>query len=63
MSATFWITTNCNLNCKYCYEGEDKLNKSMSKGFINKAIEFTLDYFEKTNEEELIIPKQEENLS
>ena len=56
MSATFWITTNCNLNCKYCYEGEDKLNKSMSKEIVNKAIEFTLDYFEKTNEEELIIP-------
>lgn len=43
MSTTFWVTTNCNLNCKYCYEGEDKLNKVMSKEVIDKAIDFTLD--------------------
>ncbi|MCR1954636.1 4Fe-4S cluster-binding domain-containing protein [Clostridioides mangenotii] len=48
MSTTFWVTTNCNLNCKYCYEGEEKLNKVMSKEIIDKAIGFTLDNLNNT---------------
>ncbi|WP_024622109.1 radical SAM/SPASM domain-containing protein [Metaclostridioides mangenotii] len=43
MSTTFWVTNSCNLNCKYCYEGENKLNKIMSEEIIDKSIDFTLD--------------------
>lgn len=56
MSATFWVTTNCNLNCKYCYEGENKLNKVMSKDIVDKGILFTLDHFKDIYEKELVIP-------
>lgn len=45
MSFTLWITTNCNLNCKYCYEGENKLNKSMDKDIIDRSIDFGIKYF------------------
>lgn len=56
MSATFWVTTNCNLNCKYCYEGEKKLNKVMSTAIVDKAISFILDQFKSVNEKELVVP-------
>lgn len=26
-SATIWLTENCNLKCKYCYEGQEKGKK------------------------------------
>lgn len=48
---TLWITANCNLNCKYCYEGENKLNKSMTKDIIDKSIKFGLDNFMDKDEE------------
>lgn len=54
MSATFWVTTNCNLNCKYCYEGENKINKIMTKDIVDKSIEFIINkYF--NDKEKLII--------
>ncbi|CEN23627.1 radical SAM/SPASM domain-containing protein [Paraclostridium sordellii] len=53
MATTLWVTTNCNLNCKYCYEGDDKLNKVMSKETIERAIKFTLD---NSKDKELTIP-------
>lgn len=56
MSATFWITTNCNLRCKYCYEGTDKLNLSMTKEIIDKGIEFMTNHIEYSNSEKIIIP-------
>lgn len=49
MSATFWVTTNCNLNCKYCYEGLNKFNKSMSKDIVDKSIDFLLNKFNSDN--------------
>lgn len=45
MSFTLWVTTNCNLNCKYCYEGEEKLNKSMNKEMIDRSIDFGIKHF------------------
>lgn len=54
MAATFWVTANCNLNCKYCYEGDNKLNKTMSREVVDRAIDFTLEHFEEENE--LIVP-------
>ncbi|WP_270648183.1 radical SAM/SPASM domain-containing protein [Paeniclostridium hominis] len=56
MTTTFWVTTNCNLNCKYCYEGEDKLNCVMSKDIVDRAIDFTVNYFKNTKKDELTVP-------
>lgn len=54
MASIFWVTANCNLNCKYCYEGGNKLNKTMSREIVDRGIDFTLEHFEEENE--LIIP-------
>lgn len=54
MSATFWVTANCNLGCKYCYEGEDKPSNVMSKDVIDKAINFIINKYEKV-EDNLVI--------
>ena len=37
---TLWLTTKCNLSCKYCYENDKDANISISMRLINKAIEF-----------------------
>ena len=56
MSATFWITTNCNLRCKYCYEGTDKLNLAMTKEVIDKGIEFIAENLKFEKNEKITIP-------
>lgn len=33
------VTRNCNLKCKYCYEGGNKTSQAMSPGILRKAIE------------------------
>lgn len=53
MSFTLWVTTNCNLNCKYCYEGEYKLNKSMTKEMVDASINFGTEHF-MDKEDELV---------
>ncbi len=40
MNFTLWVTTTCNLNCRYCYEGGNKLNLTMEKTTITRTIEF-----------------------
>lgn len=37
---TLWLTTKCNLGCKYCYENDKDANISISMEVMNKAIEF-----------------------
>lgn len=39
-SATIWLTENCNLKCKYCYEGQEKGKKRFTVSNINKLIRF-----------------------
>lgn len=56
MSATFWITTNCNLRCKYCYEGTDKLNLSMTKDVIDRGIEFMSKHIDLLQDKKIIVP-------
>lgn len=40
MNFTLWVTTTCNLNCSYCYEGGNKLNLIMEKNTILHTVEF-----------------------
>lgn len=40
MGYMLWVTTSCNLNCKYCYEGHSKKTISMTKSIADQAIDF-----------------------
>ena len=40
MSISLVITNNCNLRCKYCYEGKNKFNENMSEKTITSTINF-----------------------
>ncbi|WP_195948291.1 radical SAM/SPASM domain-containing protein [Paraclostridium bifermentans] len=53
MLAAFWTTTNCNLKCRYCYEGEDKVSNVMPKDVVDQAIEFIIN--QKKDKDELVI--------
>ncbi len=39
---TIWVTTACNLKCKYCYEGNEKPKLYLNKVNANKCIKFIL---------------------
>jgi uncharacterized protein len=45
MNSTFWVTTKCNMNCKYCYEGEKKLEKAMNVDIADRAIDYTIRHY------------------
>lgn len=55
MIVKFWVTNDCNLKCNYCYEGQNKAKKYMSKNVIDKAINYTLNYIKKLNTNDLIV--------
>ncbi len=40
MDFTIFVTSKCNLKCKYCYEGNEKSNINMTVDTANKTIEF-----------------------
>lgn len=42
MLSTFWVTTDCNMDCKYCYEGSEKNKQAMSTETIEAAINYTV---------------------
>ncbi len=39
MNFNIFFTNDCNLNCRYCYEGE-KQKKYISKDVIDQVLEF-----------------------
>lgn len=39
-SATIWLTENCNLKCKYCYEGQEKRKRKFAASNISTLIGF-----------------------
>ena len=50
MLFNIWVTQDCNLSCKYCYEKE-KSKKNMSLQTADTVIEFILKYqTDKTNQ-------------
>lgn len=40
MDFTIFVTSKCNLKCKYCYEGNEKSNKNMTVETADKTIDF-----------------------
>ena len=42
MLGVFWLTTDCNMKCIYCYEGNEKKKMYMNEETIDKAIEFLM---------------------
>lgn len=48
---TIWLTTDCNLRCKYCYEGNNKKHIRMSQKMANQVIKFICESFSNEDEE------------
>lgn len=49
MDVSFWVTSDCNLSCKYCYEGKEKKQIYMSRDIVDKSIEYTFKYLKNIN--------------
>ena len=55
MAYMIWVTGACNLKCKYCYEGIEKINKHMSPEISKQTIQFIIDDFDPSSHNELLI--------
>lgn len=55
MFVNLWVTTKCNLNCSYCYEGVDKKQLFISKETIDNVILHIENYFTHNDDNEIII--------
>ncbi len=55
MLVGLWVTTNCNLKCKYCYEGNDKDGQSMDKDTVQKSIEYMMTQYTEQEDSSLIV--------
>ncbi|MGO0883717.1 radical SAM protein [Clostridioides difficile] len=44
MDISLWVTTDCNLCCRYCYEGSNKLANYMTKDVVDQSIKYTFKY-------------------
>lgn len=55
MLGVFWLTTDCNMKCVYCYEGSAKGKLYMSDKVANDSIEFLIKQCKRLNDEELNI--------
>lgn len=51
MFANIWVTTRCNLNCTYCYEGTDKASNRMNKGIALQTVQFVIEHFSKKKDD------------
>lgn len=40
MQFTIWLTTECNMRCSYCYEGQNKINLTMNINRANHILKF-----------------------
>lgn len=50
-----WLTTNCNMDCIYCYEGRDKENLNMSEDMLQQTILFIQQYMASYQDEDLVV--------
>lgn len=55
MLAAIWVTTDCNMQCKYCYEGSEKPQKAMSVKIADRAIEYVKSHFDELDDDILIV--------
>lgn len=55
MLGVFWLTTDCNMNCIYCYEGAEKKRAYMNEEIIDKAIEFLVTHAKKLGDKKMNI--------
>lgn len=55
MAVTFWVTSDCNLSCKYCYEGEEKKKLYMSKEVVDKSIDYIFNNFNYIDKENFVV--------
>lgn len=55
MAYTIWLTGACNLKCKYCYEGVDKGNNSMTIQTAKQALKFIEKDFDWRSAEKLLV--------
>lgn len=39
-SFAIWVTSSCNMQCSYCYEGKEKENFNMSQQTLKDSISF-----------------------
>lgn len=51
MKCTVWTTKSCNLNCKYCYEHENKDTGNMSIEIENKTLEYIKNMILESNDD------------
>lgn len=50
-----WVTTGCNLMCRYCYEGIEKKCKNMTQDVADCIIKFIKTVYKPTKQEPLIV--------
>ena len=55
MLVGIWVTTGCNLRCKYCYEGADKTYDNMPIEVADKTVEFIKKVYNKEDQRPLVI--------
>ena len=48
---TIWLTTDCNLRCRYCYEGVEKKAIIMEQDLAAQVVDFICETFDDKNEE------------
>lgn len=42
LSFSIWLTTSCNLKCRYCYEGVEKNNLVLKEDYIDNIVNYIL---------------------
>jgi uncharacterized protein len=50
-----WMTTDCNMNCTYCYEGRDKKHINISEDILQQTLLFIQKYMASYQDEELVV--------
>lgn len=55
MQGEFCLTSSCNLNCVYCYEGKNKKNTKTTKEIIDKSVDLLIKTMQFQNDKKLKI--------
>ena len=55
MKYSIWVTTDCNLRCLYCYEGQEKQHLSISRQVSDDILRFMQRDLIEDNNKELLI--------